>query len=155
DDQVEDLRQCISPTDGDLIRYLVDCGQSKILISTRLMPRGLESMPRVAHQKLEGLEPKDAESLARGKGIRGTSRRILEFAGQFEYHPLVWRVVCGTVNDPPHRGDFDKWLDDPEAGGKLKLANLDLKQRHTHILSFALTGLQPLQRQLLSRISVL
>jgi len=155
DDRVEDLRQCIHPTDGDLIRHLVDCERSKILISTRLMPRALESMLGVTHFKLEGLEPKDAESLARGKGIKGTSRRILEFSGLFGYHPLVLRVVCGMVNDPPHRGDFDKWLDDPEAGGKLELASLDLKQRKTHILAFALAGLAPLQRQLLSRISVL
>src|SRR5262249_51318085 len=61
-------------------------------------------------------------------------------------------VVCGMAKDPPHRGDFDKWLDDPVAGGRLDPATLGLKQ---HILDFALAGLEPQHRQLLSRISVL
>jgi hypothetical protein len=151
----QDLRQCINPADDDLTRYLVDCRRSKILISTRLMPRMLESLRRVIHYRLKGLDGKDAESLARGKGIKGTSRGMLEFAAQLDYHPLAWRVVCGMAKDPPHRGDFDKWLADPLAGGRLELANLDLKQRHTHVLAFALAGLQSLQRRLLSRVSVL
>jgi hypothetical protein len=62
DDQVrEDLRESTNPQDGDLMRALVDCAPSKILVTSRLMPKALEDCSR--HYVLPGLTPRDAESL--------------------------------------------------------------------------------------------
>jgi hypothetical protein len=64
------------------------------------------------------------------------------------------RIVCGLVNeyrDAP--GDFDKWLADPHSGGHL--ANLRNEDQHTHILKFALDGLEERQRQFLSRVAAM
>lgn len=150
DDRVrEDLRESTNPQDGDLMRALVDCAPSKILVTSRLMPKALEDCSR--HYVLPGLTPRDAESLVRAAGIKGSSRMIQEFAEQFGCHALVLRVVCGMVNDYAREpGFFDHWIEDPEAGGALRGVT-----SHSQILEFALARLDPKQRQLLSRIAVL
>lgn len=155
DDQIqEDLRQSTNPLDGDLVRYLADCAPSKLLVTSRLMPKALED--RGLHHALKGLAPRDAESLARASGVKGTSPLIQNFATLFGCHALVMRVVCGMVNDyAPHPGFFDDWLADPAAGGALQLEDVDVRFRHTHVLQFALAALDPAERQLLSRIAVL
>jgi hypothetical protein len=155
DDKVrEDLCQCTNPLDGDLIRSLIDCAPSRILVTSRLMPKALEG--KVVHHALQGLTPRDAESLVRAAGVKGTSNKVQEFASAFGCHALVVRVVCGMVNAyPEHPSFFDKWIEDPNAGGALKLDEIEPGARHTHVLQFALANLDLKQRQLLSRIAVL
>lgn len=160
DDRIqEDLRQCTNPLDAELVRYLVNCAPSKILFTSRLMPKALESLIAdglVQHHALTGLTPRDAESLARAAGVKGTATKIQDFAALFGSHALVLRVVCGMVNDyPGHPGFFDDWLADPGAGGKLALTEVDPRHRNAHILEFAIAGLDARQRQLLARIAVL
>lgn len=150
DDRVrEDLRQSTNPQDGDLMRALVDCAPSRILVTSRLMPKALEDCSR--HYVLPGLTPRDAESLVRAAGIKGSTQMIQDFAAQFGCHALVLRVVCGMVNDyAKEPGFFDHWIEDPAAGGALRGVT-----SHSQILEFALARLDPKQRQLLSRIAVL
>jgi tetratricopeptide (TPR) repeat protein len=163
DDQVAvDARECTHPRDGDLLRQLVHCAPSKILLSTRLMPRVLEDryihhpIPGVRHLQLTGLAPADALAMVRAARIRGDRSRILRFIDQFDRHALILRIVCGLVADHrPGPNDFDAWLADPAAGGSLRLSELPLVQRHTHILEHALRGLGERIRQLLSRIAAL
>src|SRR5262249_716157 len=101
DDKIqEELCQCTNPLDGDLIRALIDCAPSRILVPSRLMPKALEdqTLPdRVRHVSLKGLTPRDAESLARAAGVKGTSAKLQQFASAFGCHALVVRVVCGMV----------------------------------------------------------
>jgi tetratricopeptide (TPR) repeat protein len=163
DDKVPaDKRETSNPNDGDVLRQLVHCGPSKVLVSTRLMPKVLEDrsthrpIPGVRHLELAGLDPKDALRMVRNAGIRGNDASILQFAEQFGRHALVLRIVCGMITDyRPKPGDFDAWRADPYAGGGLKLSELELKQRYTHILEYAFRGLGEKTRQLLSRIAVL
>jgi Domain of unknown function (DUF4062) len=163
DDRVAaDERECTHPKDGDLLRQLIHCAPSKILLSTRLMPRVLEDrythhpIPGVRHLHLAGLAPADALAMVRAAGIRGDRGRILRFIEQFDRHTLILRVVCGLVADHrPGPNDFDAWLADAAAGGSLRLSELPLVQRHTHILEHALRGLGERTRQMLSRIAVL
>lgn len=163
DDEVPaDKRECTNPKDGDLLRQLVHCGPSKVLVSTRLMPKVLEGrdthrpVPGVSHMELAGLAPPDALDLVRRAGVRGDANAVLRFAEQFDRHALVLQIVCGMTTDyRPKPGDFDAWRADPYAGGGLKLSELPLKQRYTHILEFAFRGLAERPRQLLSRIAAL
>lgn len=163
DDQVEklDLRECINPADGELLTQLLRCGPSKILISSRLFPTCLEDRAShkpingVAHQKLDGLSPPDALALMRQAGVTGNEAGMLAFADQFGRHSLLLRIVCGLIADYRKKPlDFDAWRADPLYGGSLKLTHIDLKQRYTHILAFALAGLDEHIRKLLSRIAV-
>lgn len=163
DDQVPaDKRECTNPKDGDVLRQLVHCGPSKLLVSTRLMPKPLEDrhthqpIPGVLHLELEGLAPDDALKMMQHAGIRGDEDAILRFADQFGRHALLLQIVSGMITDyRPKPFDFDAWRADPYAGGGLKLSELPLKQRYTHILEYAFRGLAEKHRQLLSRIAVL
>jgi tetratricopeptide (TPR) repeat protein len=163
DDQVPvDKRECMNPRDGDILRKLVHCAPSKVLLSSRLMPRALEDrtthkpIPGVRHRELEGMAPSDALDIVRRSGIHGSTSAIRQFVDQFDRHALVLRIVCGMITDyRPKPGDFNAWRADPHAGGGLKLSELPLKQRYTHILEFAFRELPEKTRQLLSRIAVL
>jgi hypothetical protein len=163
DDRVPvDARECTNPRDGDVLKWLVQCGPSKVLVSSRLMPKALEDrhtrrpVPGVRHLGLEGLAPEDALTLVRNSGVRGDRAAILHFTEQFGRHALVLRIVCGMVaNYPPAPGDFAAWRADRLEGGGLRLGELELKQRYTHVLEFAFRGLPEKTRQLLSRIAAL
>jgi hypothetical protein len=162
DDEVELARRAlIEPQAEDFVRQLTTVNPSKILISTRLMPYALEgrfggAMPGVAQLRLPGLSDEDMLALLHRLGIHATMRAAREFFSRLGNHPLLVGIVAGLVRDyRPEPGGFDRWLADPTAGGALHVAELDLKQRRTHILTAALDGLPPGCRQVLGWISVL
>jgi hypothetical protein len=152
----------IRPRDDDLLRALAGAAPSKILITSRLMPRVLlnragQPIPGVLHQRLPGLRPADAEALLRGCGVRGDPQLIRTYLQQHcDCHPLVTGIVAGLVNDYyPARGSFDAWAADPAHGGHLNLAELDLVQTRNHILKTAVDALPEERRQLLSTLALL
>ncbi|HZZ78094.1 MAG TPA: DUF4062 domain-containing protein [Gemmataceae bacterium] len=152
-------RDCVYPPDGDLLEQLLHCHPSKILISTRLFPSRLEGrggrrLSGVAHHKLNGLAPSDALALMRHAGIKGDEREMLDFADSFGRHSLLLHIVCGMIKDYRRKpNDFDAWRADQNAGGNLRLRDLDLRQKHTHIIEGALAGVDFLTRRLLSGIA--
>jgi hypothetical protein len=104
DDSAEQKAEaCIRPADSDLLRSLVGAGPSKFLISSRLMPLALLNnsgveRPGVAHKKLTGLDPLDAEAMLCSAGVKGNPavmRRYLE--KNFDCHPTGSR--CNRRTD--------------------------------------------------------
>ena len=155
--------EAIRDEDTVLLRALAAATPSKILISTRLIPRVLLNpaglpIPGVTPPlKLPGLDDADAEHLLRSCGVDGTSADIRYYLNTYcGNHPLVIGVLAGLINAPgPHRGNFDGWAADPAYGAKLNLASLDLIQCRNHILHAALEALEPASRQLLSTLALL
>jgi hypothetical protein len=152
----------IRPLDDDLLRRLAGASPSKILITSRLVPRVLlnaanQPIPGVLHERLPGLRPTDAEALLRTCGVDGDSAQMQNYLQRHcDCHPLVIGVVAGLINDYlPNRGHFDAWAADPDHGGQLDLAHLDLTQKRNHILTAALGALPDTSRQLLSTLSLL
>ena len=152
----------IRPLDDDLLRQLAAASPSKILITSRLVPRGLlnaanQPIPGVLPERLPGLRPADAEALLRNCGVRGDSRRMQDYLQRHcDCHPLVIGIVAGLINDYlPRRGDFDAWSADPDHGGHLDLARLDLIQKRNHILTAAMEALPDASGRLLSALSML
>lgn len=152
----------INPEDDDLLRAFAGVCPSKILLTSRLIPRVLlnkshQPIPGVLREHLPGLRPADAESLIRACGITGVSQNIQHFLKKHcDCHPLVVGVLAGLINDYlPNRGDFDTWASDPMGGEQLNLANLDLVQKRNHILNAALSALPEASRQLLSTLALL
>lgn len=148
--------------DTDLLRALAAAAPSKILISSRLIPRALLNpaglpLPGVRPLVLPGLDEADAEELLRSCGVQGSSADICYYLTNYcGNHPLVIGVLAGLINSPgPHRGNFDAWAADPAYGAKLNLASLDLIQSRNHILHAALDALEPASRQLLSTLALL
>ena len=164
-DNILDRNACdaIRDEDTDLLRALAAAAPSKILISSRLIPRVLLNqaglpIPGVTPPlKLPGLEDADAEALLRCCDVKGTSADIRYYLKTYcDNHPLVISVLAGLINSPgPHRGNFDTWAADPAYGARLNLASLDLIQSRNHILRAAMDALGPASRQLLSTLALL
>jgi hypothetical protein len=164
-DKILDRDPCdaIRDEDTELLRALAAARPSKILISSRLIPRVLLNpsglpLPGVRPLVLPGLDDADAEELfCEVCGIRGTSADIHYYLKTFcDNHPLVIGVLAGLINSPgPHRGHFDAWAAAPEYGAKLNLARLDLIQSRNHILLAAMDALEAPSRQLLSTLALL
>ncbi|MGB8843984.1 MAG: DUF4062 domain-containing protein, partial [Aliidongia sp.] len=146
---------CIRPEDDGFLRNLCTVTPSKILASSRLMPRALLNqggtpLPGVRRLQLDGLDPRDAEAMLRAIDINitGDGARMQEYLERrFACHPLVVGVVGGLVrNHMMAPGDFDHWVEDPAGGGAVDLTNPDIRQRKTHILKLAFAGLDALGR---------
>jgi hypothetical protein len=157
-----DISAAIHPDDDEILRRLAAATKSKILITSRLIPRVLlnpsgQPIPGVRHERLPGLRPTDAEALLRHSGVRGDSQLLQDYLQHHcDCHPLVTGAVAGLINDYlPDRGNFDAWAADAVHGGKLNLANLDLVQKRNHILQTALDALPDPSQQQLSTLALL
>lgn len=157
-----DVCAAIRPEDDELLRALVAAAPSKLLLTSRLIPRVLlnkarQPIPGVQRVPLPGLRPADAEALFRACGVTGDSTAIQTYLKTHcDCHPLTIGVLAGLVKDYlPNRGNFDLWSADRQGGGRLNFADLDLVQKRNHILRAAFDALSPKRRQLLSMLSLL
>ncbi len=163
-DQIAHRDPCIAirPEDDELLRSLAGASPSKLLLTSRLIPRVLlndasQPIPGVLRDRLPGLRPRDAETLFRACGITGDSKDIQNYLKTHcDCHPLVIGILAGLVNHYlPDRGNFDAWAADSAGGGKLNLAKLNLVQKRNHILCVALAALDDKSHQLLSTLALL
>ena len=163
-DQIAHRDPCtaIRPEDDDLLRALSAAVPSKILITSRLVPRVLlnpanQPIPGVRRVSLPGLRPTDAEALLSSCGVAGRSQAIQDYLNYHcDCHPLVTGVIAGLINNYlADKGNFDAWVTDPDGGGRLNLANLNLVQRRNHILRTALDSLPEKGRDLISILAFL
>jgi hypothetical protein len=157
-----DVCAAIRPEDDELLRQLAAAAPSKLLLTSRLIPRVLlnqvsQPIPGVQRVPLPGLRPADAEALFRACGVTGDSTAMQAYLKTHcDCHPLTIGVLAGLVKDYlPDRGNFDCWSADPEGGGRLNLADLDLVQKRNHILRAAIAALSTESRQLLSMVALL
>ncbi len=152
----------IRPEDDDLLRALASATPSKLLLTSRLIPRVLlnpssQAIPGVLHERLHGLRSPDAEKLLRSCGVTGSSHVMQSYLkSHCDCHPLVTGVLAGLINNYfPDRGNFDAWATAPDAGAVLDLSGIDLVQKRNHILRAALDALSEKSRQLLSTLALL
>lgn len=150
------------PLDDELLRSLAAAQPSKVLITSRLVPRALlnsarQPIPGVVTERLPGLRPPDAENLLRNCGVYGDENMMRSYLQRHcDCHPLVTGIIAGLVASYlPARGDFDAWAADPDHGGRLEVGALDLVQKRNHILRSALARLHDASRQLLSTLALL
>jgi len=162
-DQIAHRDPCkaIRPEDDDLLRHFAAAVPSKLIITSRLIPRKLLSaasqpIPGIRRVILPGLRPANAEELLRSCGIEGDSQAIQNYLrSHCDCHPLVTGVLAGLINDYlPERGNFDAWAADPKGGGQLNLADLDLIGKRNHILKAAIESLPEKTRQVLSILAL-
>ena len=162
-DQIAHRDPCaaIRPEDDDLLHALAAAAPSKLVLTSRLVPRALlnqagQPIPGVLRVPLSGLMPDDAEALLRLCDVRGNSDHIRQYLKTHcDCHPLVTGVLAGLIRDYlPDRGNFDAWAADPKHGGTLNLARLTLVQKRHHIVQSALKVLPRKSRQLLSTLSL-
>ncbi|HEY0782221.1 MAG TPA: toll/interleukin-1 receptor domain-containing protein [Thermoanaerobaculia bacterium] len=146
-------RDCISPLAELFLRNVaLQPGlRSKVLLTTRLLPRVLEAkgvglLAGCLDEPLEQLEPADAVAFFRTQGIRGTHTEIEAACAPYGYHPLSLRLLAGLIV-----GDFQQ-SGDIAAAKRLDVSG-DLVQRQHHVLETAFDRLTSPHQALLSRIA--
>jgi hypothetical protein len=156
DDEDADIdpsqRDCSSPLTETFLRGLSGAGtKSKVLMTTRLCPRALESadgklLKGCRDEALTAFSPEDAVTYFYNERIKATRTEIVEVCAAYGCHPLSLSLLVGLINeDHAHRGDI-------EAVKNLEIFE-DVRARRHHVLERAYESLAPERRDLLSKIS--
>ncbi len=156
DDEDADIdpsqRDCSSPLTETFLRGLSGAGtKSKVLMTTRLCPRALESadgklLKGCREEALSAFSPDDAATYFHNEGIKATRAEILAACSAYGYHPLSLSLLVGLINeDHEKRGDI-------AAVKNLEIFE-DVRARRHHVLERAYESLAPERRDLLSKIS--
>ena len=138
------LRKTADLRTGAFLRKLAATRSSRILVSTRLYPADLQT--ETGNERfgcgaifLHGLSEDDALNLWRAFGISGSSETLLPVFHTFENHPLLIQALAGEVShDRRTPGDFDGWRKNHPDFNPF---NLPIVQVKSHVLEFALSGL--------------
>ncbi len=150
------LRKTADPRAGAFLRKLSNVRASRILASTRLYPADLqtaagEQLPGCAVIFLPGLADNDAIELWRTFGVTGARDLLIPLFNRVGNHPLLIQTLASEV--ARYRlapGDFEKWRrDHPD----FDPFSLPLVQAESHVLEFALRGLDEKARQALHVIA--
>jgi len=150
------LRKTADPRAGSFLRKLASVHKSRILVSTRLYPADLQSitgepLPGSAALFLRGLSDDDALDLWRAFGVTGTRETLLPLFGSFENHPLLIQALASEVahyRRAPR--DYERWRQDHPQFDPFLLPIVQVK---THVLEFALRGLDEDARKLLHTVA--
>lgn len=144
---------------GDFLRDVISTTKAaKILVSSRIFPADLEGdtgspLPGVISKELSGLSANESALLWRSLGVRGSSAALAQLFEAIQGYPLLVRAMAGQVSkfrDAP--GNFDAWR---AAHAQFNPYRLELKQRRSHILEYALRGIEPGPLQVLSSVAAL
>jgi tetratricopeptide (TPR) repeat protein len=146
------LRKTADPRAGNFLRKLARVQSSRVLVSTRLYPADLqnvigEPLPGSLVHFVRGLSDDDALHLWRTFGVSGSRDELLRLFHIFGSHPLLIQALAGEIAHY-HRapGDFDIWRSNHPDFNPF---SLPLVQARSHILEFALRGLnEPAKRVL-------
>ncbi|HEV7892849.1 MAG TPA: DUF4062 domain-containing protein [Pyrinomonadaceae bacterium] len=150
------LRKTADPRAASFLRKLSNVRASRILISTRLYPADLQMLtgePRgsCAAIFLRGLSDDDVLELWRAFGATGARDSLLPLFRQADNHPLLIQALASEVaRYRPAPGDFDAWR---RAYPDFDPFSLPLVQVKSHVLAFALRGLDDKAQQVLRTIA--
>lgn len=150
------LRKTADPRAGSFLRKLSNVRASRILVSTRLYPADLqtitgESLGSSVALFLPGLSDDDALDLWRAFGATGARDSLLPLFRQADNHPLLIQALASEVaRYRPAPGDFDAWR---RAHPDFDPFGLPLVQVKSHVLAFALRGLDDKAHQVLRTIA--
>ncbi|MDX6269916.1 MAG: hypothetical protein QOD28_1139 [Acidobacteriota bacterium] len=150
------LRKTADPRAGSFLRKLANVRASRILVSTRLYPAELqtitgEPLPGCSAHFLQGLADDNALELWRAFGVTGARDKLLPLFNSVGNHPLLIQALASEVSRyRPAPSDFDKWR-----SGHLDFDpfSLPLIQAKSHVLEYALRGLDDRARQTLQVIA--
>jgi len=147
------LRKTADPRAGAFLRKLANLRASRILVSTRLYPADLqmgtgEPRPGCYAVFLSGLTDDDALELWHAFGASGSRDSLLPLFRRADNHPLLIQALASEVaRDRRAPGDFDAWR---RAHPDFDPFSLPLVQLKSHVLEFALRGLDNAAQQVLS-----
>jgi tetratricopeptide (TPR) repeat protein len=150
------LRKTADPRAGAFLRKLTSVRATRILVSTRLYPADLqmvtgESLGSCFAIFLPGLADDDALELWRAVGVSGARDLLLPLFNRVDNHPLLIQALAGEVARYRRApGDFDRWRHDHPDFNSFSLPLVQVK---SHVLEFALRGLDDKALQALHTIA--
>src|SRR5947209_1630094 len=150
------LRKTADPRAGSFLRKLANVRASRILVSTRLYPADLQMMTGEPLGScyaifLTGLADDDALELWRAFGATGARDSLLPLFQRADNHPLLIQALASEVARYRRApGDFDAWQ---RAHPDFDPFSLPLVQVKSHVLEFALRGLDDKAQQVLRTIA--
>jgi len=150
------LRKTADPRAGSFLRKLAKVRASRILVSTRLYPADLQagtgaSLPGCYAFFLSGLSDDGALELWRAFGVTGSRDTLLPLFNRVGNHPLLIQALASEVAQyRPAPGDFERWL---RGNPDFNPFSLPLVQVKSHVLEFALRGLDDEAKQVLRTIA--
>jgi tetratricopeptide (TPR) repeat protein len=150
------LRKSADPRAGAFLRKLARVRASRVLVSTRLYPAELQMptgypCPGSDAIFLYGLSDDDALNLWRAFGVSGSRGAMLPLFRTFDSHPLLLQALAREVaRDRRAPGDFDRWRADHADFDPFRLPLVQVK---SHVLAFALRGLDANLRRALHTIA--
>jgi len=150
------LRKTADPRAGAFLRKLATVRAARILVSTRLYPVDLqtvtgEPLPGCFALFLSGLADDDALQLWRALSVTGTRDTLLPIFNRVGNHSLLVQALASEVSR--YRlapGDFDTWQHNHPDFNPFSLPLVQVK---SHVLEFALRGLDDKARQTLQVIA--
>jgi len=147
EDAPADILACVDPIAGSFLQACCQAAtRSRVLMTTRLFPKELNSLAGCRREELKGFQPDDAVAFFHAHGIKGARHEIEAACAPYEYHPLALRLLAGiALKDRKNPSDI-------RAVGKPPVL-ADLKARQHHVLEAAYNTLGRKKRQLLSRIA--
>jgi tetratricopeptide (TPR) repeat protein len=144
---------CVSPAADDFLRGLGSSKgiiQAKVLMTTRLRPRGVEGrtglLSGCLEKELTELSKEDAVAFFQNQGIKGTRAEIETACVPYGYHPLTLSILAGYIlgnRAKPNDVSVAKELDVSE----------DIIQNKHHVLEVAYNSLSHEEQKLLSTIA--
>jgi tetratricopeptide (TPR) repeat protein len=150
------LRKTADPRAGAFLRKLSGVRAARILVSTRLYPADLQTvtrqpMPGCSAIFLAGLADDDALELWRAFGVIGARDTLLPLFNRVSNHSLVVQALASEVaRYRPAPGDFEQWRRDHLDFEPFSLPLVNVK---SHVLAFALRGLDDKARQVLRTVA--
>jgi tetratricopeptide (TPR) repeat protein len=141
----QNYRACADPNLGIFLRCLASGGTlTKVLITSRLMPRELDELAGVRHLALTGMDAADAVEFFHQQGIRGTRAEIEPVGAAYGFHPLSLRLLAGALKqDPRYRADI-------QFAPRVNVLGERAEQK---ILEFAYNSLPRQEQKLLSQLA--
>lgn len=150
------LRKTVDLRVGSFLRKLAQVQAARVLVSTRLYPADLQTdtgdeRPGCRAVRLPGLRSNDALELWYLLGVSGSKHKLLTMFETFDNHPLLIRSLAGEVARYRRApGDFDQWR---KANPKFDPFCLPLVQVKSHVLSYAMQGLDTDSRKVLNTLA--
>jgi tetratricopeptide (TPR) repeat protein len=150
------LRKTADPRMGAFLRKLANVRATRILLSTRLYPAELqgvtgEPLPGCRAVFLSGLKSEDALEMWRTLGVSGARDELLPLFERFDSHPLLLQALAGEVaRFRPSPGDWERWR---QAHPDFDPFGLPLVQARSHVLAFALMGLDERSQKVLNTVA--
>jgi tetratricopeptide (TPR) repeat protein len=143
-----DFRSCTDPYAGTFLQWLASRTRSKVLLTSRLLPRELESLGGCHAVELKAFAPEDGVAFFRAQGVTKETHAQIEAACEpYGYHPLALRLLSGLIaKDKRQPGDI-------EVAKRCDVVPSLKGKEHHHILQVAYDHLDEEKRKLVSSIA--